>query len=370
MIFIAIFFVLVYSILMVVFIVVWKNQSFEAKRFINPSNSHFSIIIPVRNESKNIAKLLESIVNQKIQNFEVIIIDDSSEDGTVKIAEAFLDKLDLKIIHLRQAERGNAPKKNAITKAICVAKYDLIFCTDGDCVLPIKLLAKYAEIFNNERIKFISGPVTFFESGNRSFNRIWQKIQIVEFASLVGSAAVSIFLEKPNMCSGANIAYRKNAFLEVNGYEGNKELASGDDEFLMHKIHSKYVDGVFFAKSSEVIVVTNPCESVLAFYNQRKRWASKWTKYDSYLPKLIAMFVFFVNISTIYLIVSGLWSILAIRYVFEFIFLALVLGFLKKKSSILFIPLVQLFYTLYVVFFGLNSLFINKNYNWKGRELQ
>lgn len=370
MIFLAIFFVLVYSTLMVVFTVVWKNQSFDANRFNNPPSTEFSIIIPVRNESKNIVKLLESIVKQNTKNFEVILIDDASEDDTVKIAKAFLGLLDLKILYLSKEERGNAPKKNAITKAIGVAKYDLIFCTDGDCVLPTKLLDQYAEIFNNERVKFISGPVTFFESRDSFFKRIWHKIQIVEFASLVGSAAVSIFLGKPNMCSGANIAYRKSAFVDVNGYEGNKELASGDDEFLMHKIHSKYTDGVFFAKSSEVIVETNACESVVAFYNQRKRWASKWTKYDSYLPKLIAMFVFFVNIFTIYLIVSGLWSILAIRYVFEFIFLALVLGFLKKKSSIIFIPLVQLFYPFYVAFFGLNSLFMNKNYNWKGRKLQ
>ncbi|MCP9755083.1 glycosyltransferase [Lacihabitans sp. CCS-44] len=370
MIFIAIFFVLVYSILMVVFIVIWKNQSFEVNHFNNPSNTEFSIIIPVRNESKNVRKLLESIVNQNEKNFEVILIDDSSEDDTVKIAEAFLALLDLKILYLSNEERGNAPKKNAITKAIGVAKHDLIFCTDGDCVLPTKLLAKYAEIFNNERIKLISGPVTFFESGGGFFNKIWEKVQIVEFASLVGSAAVSIFLGKPNMCSGANIAYRKSAFMDVNGYDGNNELASGDDEFLMHKIQHKYTDGVFFAKSKEAIVETNTCESVVAFYNQRKRWASKWTKYDSYLPKLIAMFVFVVNLFTIYLTISGLWSILAIRYVFEFIFLALVLGFLKKKSSILFILIVQIFYPLYVVFFGLNSLFMNKNYNWKGRKLQ
>jgi cellulose synthase/poly-beta-1,6-N-acetylglucosamine synthase-like glycosyltransferase len=366
----AIFFVLVYSILMVVFTVVWKNQSIETNRLSNSSSTEFSIIIPVRNESKNIEKLLESIVNQNMQHFEIMLIDDSSEDDTVKIAQVFLDKLDLKIIHLTQPERGNSPKKNAISKAIALAKYDLIFCTDGDCILPPNLLVKYLEVFNDESVKFISGPVTFVENNEGFWNKIWQRIQIVEFASLVGSAAVSIFLGKPNMCSGANIAYRKSAFVDVNGYEGNTELASGDDEFLMQKIHSKYADGVFFAKSKKAIVETNACESIMAFYNQRKRWASKWTKYDSYLPKLIAIFVFAVNISTIYLIINGLWSVLVIRYVFEFIFLALVLGFLKKESSIMFIPLVQLFYPLYVVFFGLNSLFMNKKYNWKGRKLQ
>lgn len=362
--------ILFYSLLLVGFCLVW---------WLNPENEHqpiisnkeaFSVIIVVRNEAKNMASLLESLVNQIDAIFEVILVDDSSEDATVEIAKAYLGLLDLKLIHLQAEERGYSPKKNAITKAINAAKYDLIFCTDGDCILPSKLLSNYAKEFNNQHVKFISGPVTFKEN-NSGFGRgFWNKIQVVEFASLVGSAAVSIFLNKPNMCSGANLAYRKSAFFEVNGYEGNHTLASGDDEFLMHKIHQKYLHGVSFVKNRNCIVQTDDCESLGAFYQQRKRWASKWTYYESLFPKLLAIFVFMVNLSIIYLIINGLWTLIGFRFFAEFIFLSSVLMFLDKQRTLFFIPLVQLIYPLYVVFFGLNSLFMKKTYQWKGRKLK
>ena len=362
-------FVFIYSILMIVFIIIWlKNKAFNTSD--KSGNEAFSIIIPVRNEAKNIKSLLESIKIQKFKKFEVIVIDDASEDDTLLIANGFLGIFDLKILKLSKEERGNAPKKNAITKALEIAKYDLIFCTDGDCILPENILENYSKIFENQKIKFISGPVTFFEKSNSFFGKIWDKIQIVEFASLVGSAAVSIFSGKPNMCSGANIAYRKSVFYEVNGYEGNLNLASGDDEFLMHKISEKYPESIIFAKSKDCIVETNSCENLKDFYNQRKRWASKWSHYETFTPKMLAIFIFFVNVSTIYLALKFAIGILLIRFLLEFTFLGMILFFLKKKTSIFYIPIVQLIYPFYVLFFGIISIFMKKSYNWKNREMQ
>ena len=100
------------------------------------------------------------------------MIDDASEDKTVEIARQFKDKLDLKIIKLEPEERGNAPKKNGIAKAIGLAKYDLIFCTDGDCVLPGHILNKYANLFDHQEIMFISGPVTFKENTKTVLSKI------------------------------------------------------------------------------------------------------------------------------------------------------------------------------------------------------
>ena len=350
-------FVFIYSISLFFAIILWNNNETEISDVVILDEWAFSIVICVRNEEKNIGKLLESICNQYFEKFEVIVVDDSSEDKTLEIVKQFVNKLDLKIINLTIEERGCSPKKNAIIKAISISKYDFIFCTDGDCILPGNLLNKYANLFDHEEIKFISGPVTFFEKSNSFFGKIWDKIQIVEFASLVGSAAVSIFSGKPNMCSGANIAYRKSVFYEVNGYEGNLNLASGDDEFLMHKISEKHPKGIVFAKSKDCIVETNACENLKDFYNQRKRWASKWSHYETFTPKMLAIFIFFVNVSTIYLALKFAIGILLIRFLLEFTFLGMILLFLNKSKSILIIPLVQIIYPFYVLFFWFNFNF-------------
>ncbi len=370
MIYLAAGFVILYCVLLLIFIVIWlfKNAKYTTSD-LTPLNG-ITVIVAVRNEVNNIALLIESIVKQNNVNLELIIVDDASEDETVRIAEKYLDKLDLRILHLTKEDRGNAPKKNAITKAINFAKYELIFCTDGDCILSQNIISQYLQIFQNEKIKFISGSVTFLESSKDFFASIWEKLQIVEFASLVGSAAVSIFMGKPNMCSGANLAYRKSVFLEVNGYQGNLNLASGDDEFLMHKIAQKYPDGVMFAKSKECIVQTAACETLNEFYNQRKRWASKWTHYESFLPKLLAAFVFFVNVSTLYLAFTFYFEILITRIILEFIFLGLILLFFNKNRAVAYIPLVQIIYPFYVIFFGVSSIFMSKTYTWKQRKMQ
>ncbi|MCP9768891.1 glycosyltransferase [Lacihabitans sp. LS3-19] len=363
-------FILIYSFGLFYFLIQWERKESEISDVITIKQWAFSVIICVRNEEKNIADLLESLANQYFENFEVILIDDASEDKTVEIAKQFVNKLDLQIIKLEPEERGNAPKKNGIAKAIGIAKYDLIFCTDGDCILPSHILNKYANLFDHQEIMFISGPVSFKENAKTVLSQLWENIQIVEFASLVGSAAVSIFTGKPNMCSGANIAYRKSVFYEVGGYQSNEHLASGDDEFLMHKISEKYPKGIEFAKSEDCIVETNASENIAAFYNQRKRWASKWTHYKSIIPKLLAAFIFFVNLSTIYLAVQFSFKILLIRFVLEFTFLGAVLLFMKKKKAIFYIPLVQILYPFYVVFFGVISIFMSKTYKWKSRELR
>jgi len=363
-------FVLSYCLLMIIFIMAWIMNKYESKADSNIQKKGFSVIIPVRNEGNNIGRLLQSLVEQQFKYFEVILIDDSSEDNTIEVAQSFLSRLDLRILSLSNSERGVSPKKNAISKALALVKYDLIFCTDGDCILSQNLLKEYKGIFEHEKVKFISGPVTFMEEKSGFWERLWEKVQIIEFASLVGSAAVSVFLKKPNMCSGANMAYRKSVFFEVKGYEGNTELASGDDEFLMHKINTKFKDAIVFAKSSEAIVQTQTCSDLWAFYSQRKRWASKWTYYESVIPKLLAVFVFLLNAFSIYLAFCGPWESLSLKLALEIIFLGMVLSFLKKKGSIIFIPLVQIIYPFYVVFFGLNAVFMSKTYDWKGRKLK
>jgi cellulose synthase/poly-beta-1,6-N-acetylglucosamine synthase-like glycosyltransferase len=370
MIYLASGFVILYCVLLIVFIVVWLSQNAKYAASDFPQSTGMTIIVAVRNEAQNIALLIESIVKQNNVILELIIVDDASEDETIIIAAGYLEKLDLRILYLTEEERGSSPKKNAIRKALNIAKYELIFCTDADCILFEKTLNLYVQMFQNEQIKFISGPVTFLNSNKGFWANIWEKLQIVEFASLVGSAAVSIFLGKPNMCSGANIAYRKSVFQEVNGYEGNLNLASGDDEFLMHKIAQQYPEGVLFAKTEACIVQTTACESINDFYNQRKRWASKWTHYESLLPKLLAAFVFFVNVSTLFLAFLFSLEILIIRFLIEFVFLGLILMFLNKKTAVLYIPLVQIIYPFYVIFFGIISIFMKKTYTWKQRTMQ
>ena len=107
------------------------------------------------------------------------------------------------------------------------------------------------------------------------------------------------------MCNGANLAYEKKVFYEVNGFEGIDEIASGDDMLLMHKIQKVYPDKIMFLKSPEVIVQTQPAETLKDFMNQRIRWASKA---DKYTDKKITAVLFLVYLLNAWIFILGISS--------------------------------------------------------------
>ncbi|MFT4032180.1 MAG: glycosyltransferase [Siphonobacter sp.] len=332
-----------------------------------------SVIIPVRNEAENILALLEDLQQQTLppDQFEVIIANDHSIDNTAELVENFQANYRLTVLNL-SSESGSSPKKRAISQALQIAQHEWIVSTDGDCRVGPDWLSSIITYQQHSQAKLIAGLVTFHDEGTLA-----SRIQIIEFASLVGTAAVSMFLKRPNMCNGANLSYAKSAFYEVGGFTGNEQLASGDDEFLMHKIAARFPDDVHFLNQQEAIVSTFAHHSWQSFYQQRRRWASKWKFYSDWKVSALAIFVFLVHLSVIIAVtgwITGVWPgwvmalVVLAKCTAEFLFLAKVARFLKQTAAIFCIPFTQLIYPFYVCFFGL--LAQGKGYRWKGRKLQ
>jgi cellulose synthase/poly-beta-1,6-N-acetylglucosamine synthase-like glycosyltransferase len=363
-------------------VIVWLNNQPYRKQARHNSLLYVSVIIPVRNEANNIIHLLKDLENQSYdkEKFEVIVADDDSTDNTLTLLKSFQKVTSLRlIIHPLPPKENNAsPKKRAINSSIQLANGDLIVTTDGDCRVGENWLETIACFQAETQAYLISSPVTFINDANNLLKNFWQQIQTIEFSSLIGTGACAMLVRKPNMCNGANLAYLKSVFHEVGGFTGNENLASGDDEFLMHKIAARFPDKVYFLKSQNVIVETQAHESLKSFYYQRKRWASKWKHYNNPVTTALAVFIFLANFS---LIIAGLLYgfhkidltdmliIFFLKFSGELLFLMLVLSFLHKKSLIWLIPLVQLIYPWYVSFFGLVAQGKNE-YIWKGRKLQ
>lgn len=346
-----------------------------------------TVIIPVRNEAANIGNLLDDLGRQTYDRFEVIVADDSSTDDTLSIVQQYASRAPYPLRPLPLTdERTASPKKRAISQSIALATGNLIVTTDGDCRVGPNWLASIAAFYRQTGAKLISGPVTFITDTPNSNGRVqpiptnytlFDSLQTVEFASLIGSGATTLALGQPTMCNGANLCYEKRVFTEVGGFAGVDHLASGDDEFLMHKVATRYPGSVRFLKSPEAIVQTAPHRSWSAFYQQRKRWASKWRAYENWLPTVLAVFIFGSNVAPVVAVVSWLLGfinanatlvVVGLKVIPEFLFLRQILVFLQKRASVSAIPLTQLIYPFYVVFFGLAAQ--GKGYRWKGRNLE
>lgn len=339
-------------------------------------NIRLTVVVPIRNEAAHLPDLLQDLAAQQypLSHYEVYLVNDASEDESEAIIKHFIAEqahLPFHLLNLRPPYRY-APKKEAISQAISRSQADLIICTDGDCRLPPDWLALYADCYQQTGAKFISGAVCFSDTA-----KLRGRMQSIEFASLVGSGAVLLNLGLASMCNGANLAYERCAFEEVEGFEGVGHLASGDDEFVLHKIAQKYPKSLVFLKNKAHIVRTAAPPSLRAFYEQRRRWSSKWAHYRNWQPKVLALFIFLSNLALIALPIMaylGAWSwgqiflLLLLKTLPEYLFLHYFLGFLSQQNNRKLIPLVQIIYPFYVLLFGF--LANSGSYYWKGRRLR
>ena len=195
----------------------------------------------------------------------------------------------------------------------------------------------------------------------------------MEFASLIGSGAGAIAMENAIFCNGANMAYRKAIFLEMNDFENDKAV-SGDDVFLLHSIKAKYPKAIAFAKDEEALVTTEGVQSIAGFINQRKRWAAKSSSYKDLASIYMSFLVFFTNLIGVFLIGLLLFDTdylnyfiyyFGIKFLVDLSLLLPVLSFFKRKDLIKWIFPFELVYSFYIVLIVILSF--TNSFEWKGR---
>jgi cellulose synthase/poly-beta-1,6-N-acetylglucosamine synthase-like glycosyltransferase len=348
-----------------------------------------TVIIPARNEEKNIGACLDSIVNQDfpLEQLQVIVINDHSEDGTALVVKKFAGK-NVELIDLKDHIDGkiNSYKKKAIEVAMAKSTGELIITTDADCIVPSLWLQTIVSFFNEEQAKFIAMPVVYKTNGT-----FLGTFQSLDFMTLQGITGASVDKGIHSMCNGANLAYSKEAFYAVDGFSGIDGIASGDDMLLMHKIAVKYPDDIHFLKSPDVIVQTAPMSTFRSFLNQRIRWASKADKYDDNRIFAVLLMVYLFNFLLLALPVTLFWYnpryffhsanvtiifslaewwvlMLIIKTWIEMRFLFPVAVFFNKAKLLWWFPLAQPFHILYTVVAGWLGKF--GSYEWKERKVK
>jgi cellulose synthase/poly-beta-1,6-N-acetylglucosamine synthase-like glycosyltransferase len=331
-----------------------------------------SILVAARNEGNCIGHCIESLLEQNYPTelIEIIIIDDQSDDDTAKIISSYANK-GVRLISIEDKAIVHG-KKAAITKGISYAKGKLIVTTDADCTMNKNWLATISSFYEATGAVFIAGPVKFEKE--KSLLGIFQSL---DFLSLQGITAAGVGAGLYTMCNGANLAYEKEAFIQVNGFKGVDHIASGDDMLLMEKIKAAYPGKVHYCFSQDAIVETASAKSIQEFITQRIRWASKAPYYKSNLLKYTLLLVYLVNLILLCLLIMGLfswkylmaWLILTlIKTLIEFPFMYRVADFFTKKNVLIWFLPIQPVHNTYTVIAGFFGLF--STYTWKGRRLK
>lgn len=339
-----------------------------------PPAEFVSVVIPFRNESENILNSLSSIEKLAYpkHKFEVIYVNDLSTDNSVEILRKADKSFNIKVIDVPSDFSPNAHKKRAIRFGIENAKGEIIVTTDADCIHKSDWLLIMTSCLD-DNTGFVAGPVKFIDK-----KTLFSKLQSLEFAGLVLTGAGLIAMNRPVICNAANLAYKKDAYNKVNGFTDNLNLSSGDDEFLMQKIHKDTDYNVDFCYNKDAVVLTDPNKDLKQFYQQRKRWASKGMFYSDKLLilKLLMIYLFYLGIP-LQIVLGFLYNpvfivtafiTLLLKSFIEFIIINRGANFLFNRKLVLLFPVAEIMHIPYILVAGISGLF--GNFTWKERKLK
>ncbi len=329
-----------------------------------------TLLVPVRNEAKNLPDLIIDIRSQSYSSdkFEVIFINDHSDDRSLEIIESLTKEAgNTKLLHLPEHLQG---KKEAISLGIQEARNGRIIQTDADCRLSQDFIREHAEAAAGNQV-FIAGPVRHAQS-----KKLLDNLEALEFMSLIGSSMGSFLTKKPVMCNGANLSYDK-AFYLRNEQELKKiPSPSGDDIFLLIRAKKEGMEMVYLL-SENAAVMTGHAGSFKAFIQQRIRWGSKARFYADSDMIYLALLTLLMNIYIIATLVAALidpiyWLLfgttLFIKSLADLLLLSATAKHLNRRKLLWYFPLAAIFYYFYLVLTGLLSLFTG--YHWKGRNIK
>jgi cellulose synthase/poly-beta-1,6-N-acetylglucosamine synthase-like glycosyltransferase len=331
-----------------------------------------SVILPARNEAGNIERCLQALQAQDypLPLLEIILVDDHSTDHTLDKAQAYLSRY----IQGFRLPEGQSGKKAALAYGISKSCGELILTTDADCIVPQQWIRMTAACYEQTGAKFIAGPV-IFEQERNTFER-FQSLDIMGMMLITGAGIQGRFMHSSN---GANLAYPKKSYEELNGFEGIDHIASGDDILFMQKVARRYPGELVFLKNPQAAVRTQAMPTIRSFVTQRIRWGTKSRQYPEWKITAILTLVFFncwsIILSGCWMLVAGGWMIglftlqLLIKSITDYFFLKQASRFFGKGELMRAFGPSQFLHIGYIAVVGLLANLV-KRYEWKGRNLR
>ncbi len=351
-----------------------------------------TVVIPARNEAANIGRCLETILGGTYPGalLDIMVVDDYSDDDTAQIVRGFAARFPaVRLLSLGDfmdlETPGGAFKKKALEVAIAQAKGEIIVTTDADCVVGPDWLRLIASVFElaPQPVQLLTAPVVFHHDMN-----LLERFQTLDFLGLMGITGAGIHYRFQRMGNGANLAYRKKTFEQVNGFTGNDNHASGDDMFLIQKVAVRYPEGIFFLKNKAATVLTEAKPEWRSFLQQRLRWGTK----NAALPEwpvrlaLASVFLFCWSILVNALGLSFAFCLpdesrdvtafhlpilifqLVVKATADYFFLRLMCRYFGRTDLLRWFWPSFFMHTVYIAGVGTASLFFKK-FEWKGREV-
>lgn len=319
-----------------------------------------SVIVCARNEAKNLTQNLAFILNQNYPNFEVIVVNDCSFDGSEDLLKGFVNQYPnkLKIVTIDEHPRHKTSKKFAATLGIKASKHEILLFTDADCKPQTpNWISKMVQHYHNSAIEIVLG-CSPYQSKPGFLNKI---IRYETFLTAVNYFGFALW-GMPYMGVGRNLSYKKSLFFKGKGFASHMHIPSGDDDLFVNQHASK--TNVALEYSFDAQTISQPKNTIVSYWIQKIRHLGAGKAYKSSHKAILTLqflsglffYTVFIALLLLKIQITGAVTLFFLRYLLQlFIYNK---GFVKLQSKdlafwIIITDPIFYFYTLLLGFFGL-----------------
>jgi glycosyltransferase involved in cell wall biosynthesis len=340
--------------------------------FLKPHNKTLkkipiSIIVCAKNEEENIRSLVPLLVEQEYPQFEIVLIDDASNDGTLEVYEEFEKQhANIKLVKVENNEAFWGNKKYALTLGIKAAKNEYLLFTDADCIPASKnwLATMSAEFTATKTI--VLGYGAYEKIKGSLINKIIRFETLLTATQYLSWAKIG----KPYMGIGRNLAYKREEFFKVRGFMDHMKIRSGDDDLFINQAGNSKNTTICY--SAESFTYSKPKSTFKEWFTQKRRHVATAEHYKGFDRSQLALFyasqLLFIILPIVLLAFQYQWivvlSLIGFRYIFSWISIGFAAGKLKEKDVVYWYPIIELI----LIVTQLNIFFTNmfsKPVQWK-----
>jgi len=361
------FFIVVVAIQLSYYLGIFGKFSFAKEQKTTPKRLSVSVIVCAKNEEENVVNFIPLLAEQNYPDFEIVLIDDASSDGTLDIFEDFEKQYpNIRLVKVQNNEAFWGNKKYALTLGIKSAKNDYLLFTDADCYPTSK-----------EWITAMSSQFTMQKTivlGYGGYEKIAKSFlnKLIRFETLLTAIQYFSWAKAglPYMGVGRNLAYKKDEFFNVNGFINHIQVRSGDDDLFINEAATAKNTTIAYAPES--FTYSKPKTKYKDWITQKRRHIATANHYNIVDKLQLGLFyssqLLFILLPIILLSFQFRWilvlSLIAVRYIAVWIVIGFSAAKLKEDDLKYWFPIVELV----LIFTQINIFILNtfsKPVHWK-----
>ena len=243
-----------------------------------------SVVISAKNEFLNLQQNLPLILEQEYPDFEVVIVNDCSDDDTDYLLRDLVKRYDkLKVVNITNNVNFFTGKKFPLSMGIKSAKNEFLLLTDADCRPNSKNWIHEMQSNYTDKTSIVLGYGAY-EKKKGFLNKLirYDSLRIaIEYFSL----ALSGF---PYMGVGRNLSYTKKLFFENKGFTSHYRIKSGDDDLFINQAATSNNTRIEISTDSHTI--SEPKTNLNDWIKQKKRHLTTGKYYKTKHKFILGLF--------------------------------------------------------------------------------